>query len=312
MLNCVSLSYRAGPANGGIAILLRSNVTIEQNMHGERHIYRSTEDERQFESSYLKPENAHLRATEVLAEYEIKPEMFAGFYDAGMLTRDADEVADIEKKFEKTPAKIYGDILEAVVCEHGELSEWFGPKSQVIKTARFDDYINKIDMVVETETEDRQFSHMALGIDVTFGSRDLHKKFDAIKARIDDGTLGEIRYFHSDRQNFTGRLGKIPQVVVGVEIERVKELGLLWMNRRNKELREHSVQVTILEEAALQLETFTKYAKGIGKDELVTILERELQKINELLAQKRATGIKGLKQDKVFEEIKRNLLSFIY
>lgn len=49
-------------------------------MHGERHIYHSTQDERNFESSYLKPEDAHMRAKESLAEYEIKPEIFAGLY----------------------------------------------------------------------------------------------------------------------------------------------------------------------------------------------------------------------------------------
>ena len=85
----------------------------------------------------------------------------------------------------------------------------------------------------------------------------------------------------------TGRLQKVPQVVVGVEIERVKELGLLWMNRRNKELREHPVQMAILEEAALQLKTFAEYAARTDKKDLVDILERELQKINELSEEKR-------------------------
>lgn len=97
---------------------------------------------------------------------------------------------------------------------------------------------------------------------------------------------------------------------MGVEIDRVKELGLLWMNRRNKELATHPVQATILEEAALQLETFAAYAKRIGKTEIVSVFERELQKIRELIAEKKAAGIQSFAHDKVFEEIKRNLLSF--
>jgi len=277
---------------------------------GERYIYKSTEEERAYESSYLKPEEAHARAKAVLSEYEIKPEIFVGLYNDDMLKRDAEEVARLEGTFEQTPSQIYADILEAVTCEQGELSEWFGARSQVIKTARFDDIKNKIDMVVETESEDRQFSHLALGIDVTFGNRDLHKKFDAIRANIDKGKLGQVKYFHSDRQHMTGRLQKVPQVVVGVEIERVKELGLLWMNRRNKELREHPVQMAILEEAALQLKTFAEYAARTDKKDLVDILERELQKINELSEEKRKAGIKSIGQDKVFEEIKRNLQMF--
>jgi hypothetical protein len=273
-------------------------------------IFRTTEDERMYESSYLKIEQAHERAKKVLDEYEIKPETFSGLYGDEILKRDTAEVTRLEGLFERTPSKIYGDILEAVTCEHGELSEWFGPKSQIIKTSRFDDYVNKIDMVVETETEDRRFSHLALGIDVTFGSRDLSRKFDGIRARIDSGELGQVKYFHSDRQHFTGRLQKIPQVVVGVELERAKEVALLWMNRRNKELGEHPMQMIILEESALQLHAFAKYARDRGQIDVANLLEIELQKINELLAMKKTDGIKSLSNDKVFEEIRRNVLSF--
>lgn len=208
------------------------------------------------------------------------------------------------------PAKIYGDILEAVALEHGELSNWFGSNTEVIKTAPYDDIVNKIDMVVETEDADKRFSHLALGLDITFGSRDLHRKFDNIRAKIDSGELGEIKYFHSDRQQMTGRLRRVPMVVVGVEIERVKELGLLWMNRRNKELAAHPIQVTLLEECAEQLKAYAAYAATKGKTYAQALFERELQKINELLEEKRKAGIKSVKQDKVFEEIRRNLASF--
>lgn len=158
------------------------------NMSEKQPIYRSTADERMFERSYLNPEEAHVRAKETLSEYEIKPEIFSD-YDPAMIKRDAEEVARLEAIFEPTPSKIYGDILEAVACEHGELSNWFGAKSQVIKTARFDDYKNKIDMVVETEAENRQFSHLALGVDVTFGSNDLHTRSSTLSKRT--STVGD-------------------------------------------------------------------------------------------------------------------------
>lgn len=277
----------------------------------EQYIYRSTEDERRFASTYLNPEEAHARAQKSLSAYEIKPETFSGLYGAEILKSDADAVEKMEASFTKSPSKIYADILEAVVCEHGELSDWFGPKSQIMKTARFDDYVNKVDMVIEIETGKQQFSHLALGIDVTFGSKDLHKKFDAIKNKIDAGTLGQVKYFHSDRQNFTGRLRKVPQVVIGVEIDKVNELGLLWMNRRNKELEDHPVQVTFLEETALQLQTFARYARDIGKIDLALILEKDFIRVSELLQQKKDAGIKGIKDDRVFEEIKRNLAAFV-
>lgn len=272
-----------------------------------------------YERSYLNIDEAHKRAQEVLTDNEIPLEAFIGLsdtYPEDSVKRDIAEVKRLEGIFEPSPSKIHADILEAIVCEHGELSNWFGPESQIIKTSRFDDYINKIDMVVETKGDDRgvsRFSHLALGIDVTFGSRDLYRKFDTIRANIDNGTLGEVKYFRSDRQHVTRYLRKVPQIVVGVAIEKVRELGLLWMNRKNKELSEHAVQVTILEEAMLQLKAFIEYAENSeGKEArgVVPILEKELEKIRELLEEKKKQGLVGIKDDKVFEEIKRNLLSF--
>lgn len=275
-----------------------------------RYIYKSTEDERRFERSYLNVEEAHTRAKETIAEYEIKPGAFAGLYSATMLQHDENEVARRMQSFEQTPSKKYGDILEAVALEHGELSNWFGPHTEVIKTAPFDDILNGIDMVIESEDEDKRFSHLALGLDVTFGSRDLHRKFENIRAKIDSGDLGEIKYFHSDRQQMTGRLRKVPMVVVGVDIERVKELGLLWMNRRNSELAEHPVQVTLLAECAEQLAAYAAYAARIGKTYTAALFERELQKINDLLTEKKRAGLQPLPDDKVFAEIRRNLEAF--
>ncbi|MHB0865665.1 MAG: hypothetical protein ACYC1Y_02065 [Minisyncoccota bacterium] len=279
-------------------------------MSEKQPVYRNTEHERMFESSYLKIEEAQERAKNVLADAEVKMALFDGLYDEVALKRDEREVARLESVFDRSPSKIFGDILEAIVCEHGELSDWFGPQAQVIKSARFDDYINKIDMVVEFEDAEKRFSYLALGVDVTFGSQDLSKKFAAIRARIDSGELGEVKYFHSERQHFTGRKRKVPQVVIGTEMERVKELGLLWMNRKNKELGEHPVQITILEEIVLQLETFADYARRADKDAVATIFDAELLKVRELLREKKKNGMKGMKDDKVFAEIERQLLSF--
>lgn len=279
-------------------------------MSEKQTVYRDVEHERMFESSYLKVEEAQERAKNVLADAEIKMGLFDGLYDEAAIKRDANEVARLESVFDRSPSKIYGDIFEAIVCEHGELSDWFGQQSQVIKSSRFDDYINKIDMIVEFKDAEKRFSYLALGIDVTFGRQNLSKKFAAIRARVDNCELGEVKYFHSERQHFTGRKRKIPQVVIGIEIERVKELGLLWMNRKNKELSEHPVQTTILEEIVLQLETFADYARRTGKDSIATIFDAELLKVRELLHEKKKDGMEGIKDDKVFAEIRRQLISF--
>ncbi len=258
------------------------------------------------------PANPAERAKEFLTSCEVDLKKFRGIYSDDEIQDDIAWVERTEKKFEPSPIKKYGDIFEAVFCEQAEMNEWV-PNSQVTKTSRFDDYRNKVDMVVETHDADDTITHLALGVDVTFGSEDLSKKFRGIRDNINKGELGSVKYFLADRprnQKFAGPLRNIPHVVVGVEVDRVTELGLLWVNRKNRELATHPAQVTILEEISLQLETFVEYAKSVGGTTLVPILELELQKINEMLAQKKAAGLTGLKNDRVFEEIKRNLLFF--
>lgn len=281
------------------------------DMNPERpSVYRTAADEHMYERSYLNPEEAHARALEKLAAYQISADGFESVYSAEELARDAATVERLKQKFGVSPAKKYGDLLEAVACEHGELSDWFGPSAQVMKTSDYDDFCNRVDMVVEIEEIDKTFSHLALGVDVTFGSRELYKKFETIKANIDAGRLGTVKYFRSDRQPEPRGLTHLPQVVLGIDIERVKELGLLWMNRRNKELGGHPVQRLILEEAALQLKTFAAYAERTGKIEIAGILSRELEKVEELLREKVAAGIPTVEGDKVFEAIKNNLAIF--
>lgn len=258
------------------------------------------------------PANPAERAREVLASYEFDLKKFKGIYPDADIQNDIAWVEKTKEKFEVSSIKKYGDLFEALFCEQAEMNEWI-PRSVVRPTHPFDDYRNKIDMVVETRDETGKFTQIALGVDVTFGSEDLSKKFRGIRDGIDNGNLGEVKYFYADRpgnQKFAGALHNIPLVVVGVEVDRVTELGLSWVNRKNRELAAHPAQVTILEEMSLQLETFAEYAKSVGGTDLAAILTLKLQEVDEMLAQKKAAGLTGLKDDRVFEEIKRNLLHF--
>jgi|SRR3989344_2810163 len=253
----------------------------------------------------------------VLSQCEVNPKKFKGIYSDVDIQRDIDWAEEMEKKFEPSPIKKYGDIFEAIVYEHGAKSGWFGANSQIIKTSRFDDYKNKIDLVVETHDEAGKFTQLALGVDVTFGSQDLTKKFIKIRDDIDAGKLGYVKYFFADRpkhQKFAGPLNNIPHVVVGTEVDRVTELGRLWMDpKKEATLATNPIQMTMLEEASLQLGAFRNYA-AVGKSNatraLVPILDQKLKDIEKLIKEKRTIGLKSTSPDAVFEEIKRNLLSF--
>lgn len=305
------------------------------------YIYRSTEEERAFEKKALDVNAMYERANEIISESEINPldPSYITPYSPAELRADADHVARREKKFEHTPSDLAAKILEALIFEQGELSEWFGQYTQVIRASLYDDVVNGTDFILKTKIakdggreggeqiasilakeKAPASSYLALGIDVTFGTRRIKDKFDHVKKRIDAGELGEIKYCPlDDVDNEKGSPGTkkllrkrndVPQVILGVEIERIHEIALLWQNRRNKELATHPIQITLLEEAILQLEQYAEYARGNDKPVLAQKIEIELAVLQNILAKKKGAGLRGLKNDKVFEEIKFNLLHF--
>ena len=131
----------------------------------------------------------------VLSQCEISPKKFKGIYSDADIQGDIDWAINTEKKFEPSPIKKYGDIFEAIVYERGAKSGWFGTNSQIIKTSRFDDYRNKIDLVVETQDEAGEFTQSALGVDVTFGSQDLAKNISSPTAPSDKNLLAPSTTF---------------------------------------------------------------------------------------------------------------------
>ena len=88
----------------------------------------------------------------------------------------------------------------------------------------------------------------------------------------------------------------------------------MWMDpKKEATLATNPIQMTMLEEASLQLGAFRNYA-AVGKSNatraLVPILDQKLKDIEKLIKEKRTIGLKSTSPDAVFEEIKRNLLSF--
>lgn len=168
-------------------------------------------------------------------------------------------------------------ILEAVISDHAEMSNWFGPNSFSVKTSRYDDIKNGVDMVIEF-VEDNSASHLALGIDVTFSPR-LDKNFQRIKGEIEQGQLAKIKYFRSEALNFRGELTNLPRFVIMVDNKTAQNLAKLWFQGENNKLGEHFVQLQILSQILIQAELFSRYAQKIGKINIA----KTYQKVKEII-----------------------------
>lgn len=236
-------------------------------------------------------------------------------YSPNSIKNDQKYVKTMEEKFaredvpEQAKYNKLATILEVILHNQAELNNWLGSDAATIKTSRFDDIANGVDTIVEFNKDKQSASHLGLALDATIHSK-IYKKIQRIKDEITIGKLAKIKYFKSDKTHYMGSLSQIPRVIIGADSKTVQELGELWLNRKNKELAEHSIQFQILDQILIQLESFEEYAEKCDKPEIAEIYRKSHKIIMEIYEQKEATVNDTGERDSMFEEIKRAMDDF--
>lgn len=205
-------------------------------------------------------DKAH-RAFVLQAEKEaIDITLFGDRYPKEEVAHDQAYVADRRAKFSRTE-QIHdrkGRILEAIVLIQGELNNWFGENSFIIKTSPFDDIAHGVDLVVELVDKDG-VSRLALAIDVLSSEDEelLKEKLLKIRKEIENGKLSTIKYFQSAAQaDFREPLPHIPRMILAADNKTYRDLVELSVNEEKEKLANHRVQRQFLEEIGLQLAHF--------------------------------------------------------
>jgi hypothetical protein len=172
------------------------------------------------------------------------------------------------------------EYLEALFYNKlGGKDGWI-PNAIVWKTSEYDDYVNGIDFIVESE--DRE---LALGTDVTFShSTALTHKLEKIKKEIDAGELPQLTFYDQIKVNER----PLPHAVIAVEREKVIKALKLWADSDNNEifgnlLRNHPLRAKTMLELEMQLESFAAYAKSIGRRDIAASYNELLSQIQLLI-----------------------------
>lgn len=179
---------------------------------------------------------------------------------------------------------------------------WLG-NARTLKTAPYDDFKNKVDMIAEWFTPEEGSRLLALAVDVTFGAKSVQKKLEAIKAEIDSGKLGSIKYFKDERGDFIGMRNNVPRTVIGVSELVIEELADLWVHRKHTALAEHPIQRLFLDEIDAQLMMMHNYALKKGKLDAVLAYKQVLGVIQPLRDSKAKFRSKEIAGDTVAREI---------
>lgn len=245
----------------------------------------------------------------------IDPKGFADLYDPKAIQRDLAYVEKLKTTvFETGSGKIAADILEGVVYEQIELANWFGDHAHTIKTSEYDDIANGVDLMVEFDEPEASKSHLALGIDATYGVQGIAKKLDRIRRDIDQGELTRVKYFESSDGSFKGQLSQVPRIILGVERDTVLSLARLWTEGKNKELGAHPIQELLLRQARSQLVTFARYAKTRNRSGIEKSYMNAYQILKAASSEREqsvsAEAIEALSKDRVHQEVLLGLGDF--
>lgn len=225
---------------------------------------------------------------------------FDGFYDPQMIERDKKEVERLESIFQKTNAENpdaetlakRGKLFEAMINNQIESSNWLGENATVIIPSKYDDYVNKIDSILEFNDEGTK-SHLALAIDVTKSLDEVQKKMSQVKKSIDSGELSTVKYFRSEDER--GEKTRIPRVVIGADqktMNGLAELLLRFHSAKGEDfkkvrslLEKHYAQLQIILEIRNQLSAFKKYAQETGREELIPSFDKLLEVVAPIFAE---------------------------
>lgn len=210
----------------------------------------------------------------------IREESFVPPYAEESVRHDIARVKKIESVFAQKAAqnpeeyrqKLVADTLELIIWNCLKRKYWLGGNVNAVLSARFDDYENGVDLILEIdfqETEGAIPYHVALAIDVTF-CKSPEDKLREIKSQIDSGTLSTVKYFHQDKPvRYHGQQSKIPRVVVATTKFDVANLAALTndVEKSNPALlytdmmHKHDFQYALLEQVAEQLTIYSEYAR---------------------------------------------------
>lgn len=187
--------------------------------------------------------------------------------------------SELESRYELTPEyRKKADYLEALLYNKlGGKNGWI-PNALVWKTSEYDDYVNGVDFVVETEN--REFS---LAADITFShTTNLEKKLERIKKRISLGQLPKLDFYEST----DGKTIELPHVIIAVEKTKVEKALKFWVDGDDSLLERHPVKAKILLEIEAQLEAFAVHAKKEGKRDIASKYNEMLSQIQRMLSEK--------------------------
>ena len=259
----------------------KQKETIEKNLSWNENIL---DNDEALDEIYQK-------AKRIVGNLEIDPEEFAEIYDPIEIKNDLNTVQRYEDSFEtndteneKKLAKM-ATIFEAVIAVGITHGEWYGDSIKIYPPSKFDDYINKIDGILEIENKESS-EFLGLSVDATFSKvqgPDFKNKIDGVLKSIDAGEMSHVKYF----KTYDGEIKKefvIPKVILSCNKKILGDIALDFknMDKANfrEKLREHKLKEMIIDQVVNQCKLFSDYARNVGQNDIADSYNKLIDLLN--------------------------------
>lgn len=222
---------------------------------------------------------------------------------------------DARERYQTEEARRLAYIMEVLLQEEGELSEWFGREASTSMASEYDDWKNGVDAIVEFEIEGGA-QHLALAVDFTL-IHGLLDKIQQIKGDIDAGHAAQVKYFKSGRPGAKPGLENVAKVVVSCDVGTLMEAAVFWKQKASKnktrsreareELADHPIQMIVLREIQKQLEMYRVYAETSGKQKFADLYAGDLAIIDAVIDEKEPRLSVNVDEDGAYRKLTRSL-----
>ncbi len=214
----------------------------------------------------------HNQIIKVIESERPNPTNFKGIVDPQDIRDDAKRVRDLEEIWAREEdessieVKKQADIAEYLIYKN--LSSWTDYRAASLISAKADDYLRGIDLLIESEDPENQdiINHLGLGIDIALVSEkrvDIDLKKKKMKNNLDNGHLTEARYVSGGK--FEGSLRNLPYTILSISSEHVKDL-ISSANQKLPTEREksHILKYIVAYQIMRQLGAYYNFSKSKG------------------------------------------------
>jgi len=210
----------------------------------------------------------------------IHPEKMSADFGAAAVAKDE---ADVAKRMQEIAASDSPEAKEeALISEVFEVSLWwlvqnrkfFGEKTRARLPARHDHFVNSTDLILEiTGKVAEEVTRLGVGIDATYGTKNVEHKLTRLEDDVLHGKGGEIKYFVSSDNKERRKLTNVPHLIVGLSVARARELAQLWVRSEANEAtayppEAHPLRVLLLQQVITQASGLAEFARRSGNVEL--------------------------------------------